>query len=199
MTAAVEGPVGAFLSQVFPNKVMRQVVFDHVAATTGIRQDALDALMPVAATLMMGQMARNFAVGPARDLLDAFMAGFARGRSRPTPTPADLMAPFAEAISAFLTGFMRAGSTSTFETAPTPERRCPPEHENEGVYEDMEEEGEPEPETAQGAADPEPSGSALASTCFLEDFLAAGRSVRESQIRAFEQLFETLTPADHSK
>ncbi|PTW62389.1 uncharacterized protein DUF937 [Breoghania corrubedonensis] len=191
--AAGSGPVGAFMAQIFPNKAIRKAVLDQVAATTGIRQDALDALMPVAATLMMGQLARNFAVGPARDLLDAFMAGFARGRPQPAPSPADMMAPFAEAMSAFFTGFARASQRNQPQSARTPE----PEDE-EGPVEE-ENAAQPEGDASPPGAGGEKGPSAQAGTppqYFFEDFLTAGRSVQESQIRAFEQLFETFVPGD---
>ncbi|WP_321499347.1 DUF937 domain-containing protein [Breoghania sp.] len=192
--APVYGPVGAFLARIFPNDAIRRAVLDQVAATTGIRPDALNALMPVAATLMMGQIARNFAVGPARDLLDAFMAGFARGRPAPQPTPADLMAPFAEAMSAFFTGFMRAG-------APEAAEKQSSFYEDESDAPDGEEVEEADPSettgaegTGQDAATKRSAGGDQAH--FLEGILAAGRSVQENQIRVFEQLFETLVPGE---
>ncbi len=193
-SAPVYGPVGAFLAQIFPNDAIRRAVLDQVAATTGIRPDALNALMPVAATLMMGQIARNFAVGPVRDLLDAFMAGFARGRPAPQPTPADLMAPFAEAMSAFFTGFMRAGS-------PPSTQKHSSFYEEEGDATGAagsEEAGQNETAAADNS---EPAAAAEEPTTgsharFFDDFLAAGRSVQENQIRAFEQLFETLVPGE---
>lgn len=182
-------PVEAFLQFVFPNEAIRRAVLDQVAATTGIRHDALNSMMPVVATLMMGQIARNFAVGPARDMLDAFMAGYARGRPQPAPTPADMMAPFAEAMSAFLSGFTRAGERRTEAPAP--------EHEDEEEAAPPEEEPEEAPEAtaaASGAAPGAMSGAGL-----FDEFLAAGRSMQESQIRAFEQLFETLAPGEQAR
>ncbi|WP_321342673.1 DUF937 domain-containing protein [Breoghania sp.] len=191
----VYGPVGAFLAQIFPNDAIRRAVLDQVAATTGIRPDALNALMPVAATLMMGQIARNFAVGPARELLDAFMAGFARGRPAPTPTPADLMAPFAEAMSAFFTGFMRAG-------APAAQEKQSTFYEDEGDVPAAEEPVVDEPEDGEGEEEGDAPGARAAAATharFFDDFLAAGRSVQENQIRAFEQLFETLVPGEQPR
>lgn len=203
--AAAGGPVGAFLTQIFPNKEIRRAVLDHVAATTGIRQDALDALMPVAATLMMGQIARNFAVGPARELLDAFMAGFARGRPQPAPSPVDMMAPFAEAMTAFFSGFARAGERH----APQAARPQEPEDEEAADAPDLD---APEPAAsaseasgpaASDAAAPDdedtgpsdkPSAGGAQQQRFLNDFLAAGRSMQESQIRAFEQMFDAFVP-----
>lgn len=184
---SIPGPVGAFLSQLFPNEAIRRAVLDQVAATTGLRHDALNAMMPVAATLMMGQMARNFAVGPARELLDAFMAGYARGRPRPAPSPADMMAPFADAMSAFFTGFARASEARPAPRVPDPEDEEEPEQTAET----------PEADDSNDAADTPPGGGEQAR--FLDDFMAAGRSMQESQIRAFEQLFETLVPAGSSQ
>ncbi len=191
----VYGPVGAFLAQIFPNDAIRRAVLDQVAATTGIRPDALNALMPVAATLMMGQIARNFAVGPARELLDAFMAGFARGRPQPTPTPADLMAPFAEAMTAFFTGFMRTGT-------PAAQEKQSAVFEDEGDAPVAPETAGEEPEDGAGDDEgdaPDAHPAAASQARFFEDFLAAGRSVQENQIRVFEQLFETLVPGEQSR
>lgn len=162
-------PASAFLERLFPNDAIRKAVLDQVAATTGLRHDALAGMMPAAATLMMGQLARQFAVGPARDWLDAFMTGFARGRPKPTPTPMDMMEPFAQAMSAFFAGFTRT------EPEPTSGATAHPADQN------------------ARSTDPTATEEApLASP--LGDFLAAGRSMQEGQIRAFEQLFDTLAP-----
>lgn len=162
----------AFLQQVFPNDAIRQAVLDQVAATTGVGRDALAEMMPVAATMMMGSAARDFAVGPARDWLDAFMVGFARGRPKPPPTPAEMMAPFADAMNAFFSGF----------TPDTPKASAP-----ETVPESVEAETV-EPEVAEAGA----SGNVDAAA--MSDMFTTGKNIQESQIRAFEQLFEAFAP-----
>lgn len=165
----------AFVDQLFPNEAIRKAVLDQVAATTGVGRDALAEMMPVAATLTMGQAARNFTVGPAREWLDAFMTGYARGRPKPPPTPAEMMAPFADAMNAFFSGF--AGIDK--DDKPTPQPQPAPQ-------------ADPEPEAAAASSpadDVEPEDVSS-----MRDFLAAGRHIQESQVRAFEQLFETLVP-----
>lgn len=171
----------AVLRMLFPNDAIRKAVLDQVAATTGLGRDALAEMMPVAATLVFGQTARRFAVGPARDWLDAFMAGYARGRPRPAPTPADMMAPFADAMNAFFKGFAgaagaeAAGSQAAGSQAAGAEAAAA--HADSGAE---------EPAASETPASP--------GTAFVDDLMAAGRSIQESQIRAFEKLFETFAP-----
>ncbi|ADZ71911.1 DUF937 domain-containing protein [Polymorphum gilvum] len=180
-----------------PQNVQRAVA-DHVAAMTGLQRDAIAALMPVAATLAMGNVARSFVHGPARDLLDAFLAGYARGRPKPVPNPAAMMASYSEAIQSFWSGFLGAPQGRKAE-APTPRTR----------EEGKDRTGEP---AAAKAATARPPGRARADeatppaeaapavetplpserdfSTLLDDWMAAGRSLQTSQWKTFEALFD---------
>ena len=159
----------ALVERLFPNEAIRKAVLDQVAASTGLGRDALTEMMPVAATLMMGSTARNFAVGPARDWLDAFMAGYARGRPKAPPTPAEMMAPFTDAMNAFFSGFAGADRT---DAEPAPRQQ---------------------PEAA-GSTESDDEATEAEDQIAMQDFFAASRDIQESQVRAFEQLFETFAP-----
>jgi hypothetical protein len=144
---------------------------DFIAEQTGLDRPGVETLMPVVATLALGQVARRFTAGPARDLLDAFLAGYARGRPKPMPNPMRVMEPYAEAMRSFWDGYMGLFDSA----AQTPEPAKAPE---------------PEPEPAESDA-PAGDGSAL-----VENWMALGRDLQDSQIRSFESFFEKRIRTD---
>lgn len=198
-----------FLERIFPNEAIRKAVLDQVSQSTGVARDALAEMLPVAATLMMGAAARRFAVGPAREWLDAFMAGYARGRPKPPPSAAEMMAPFTEAMGMFFEGFAQAGRQFAWMSgldrddegggSNSGPARAPRRRAAEPVDEAPEEAKPPVPDAEEGEAEEgdteeRNSGDRAEPSSPMHDFLAAGREIQESQVRAFEQMFETLVP-----
>ncbi|AXS39383.1 hypothetical protein D1F64_04125 [Breoghania sp. L-A4] len=159
-------------------------MLDQVAASTGLGRDALSEMMPVAATMMIGSQARNFAVGPARDWLDAFMAGYARGRPKPPPTAAEMMAPFADAMNAFFAGF--AGTVPSGDAAAQERAGARTPEPAAAKGDDAAQDGTDEHTADEAAADGTPGDATLG------DLFTASRGIQESQVRAFEKLFETF-------
>ena len=156
--------VGEPLALFFGPAETRAALADFIAEQTGLDRPGVETLMPVVATLALGQVARRFTAGPARDLLDAFLAGYARGRPKPVPNPMRVMEPYAQAMRSFWDGYMGLFD-STAEPAKAPEP-------------------EPEPESA-GSDAAERDGSAL-----VDNWMALGRDLQDSQIRSFESFFE---------
>ena len=185
---------------------LQKAVASQISAFTGVQQEAVAALMPVAATLALGNVARPFLQGQARDLLDAFMAGYARGRPKPMPGVA-MMAGYGEAVQSFWSGFFgsaadAAGKAASFwgmpatgqggsaQPAPAPAapeaparpaaaaRKPGPAPAPESV---------PEPEVAAQA--PAPGAS------IVEDWLSAGRAFQENHMKTIEGLFERFGPS----
>jgi hypothetical protein len=158
--------VGEPLAMFFGPAETQAALADIIAEQTGLDRPGVETLMPVVATLALGQVARRFTAGPARDLLDAFMAGYARGRPKPIPNPMRMMEPYTEAMRSFWDGYMGLFDSA----APTSEQaEAPPEATPEA------------PESDEPAGD----GSAL-----IENWMALGRDLQESQVRGFESFFE---------
>lgn len=169
-----DGLVGEPLALFFGPADVQARIIEQVTKATGLGRQGVETMMPVVATLTLGNLARQFMAGPARDMLDAFLAGYARGRPKPAPKPEDFMAPYAEAMQSFWDGYMRA-----FIPAPQEEGAEP-------------EQGEPEAENreTEEAAPQEPAPEEVSDDNIAEAWLDLGRNIQETQIKAFERLFE---------
>lgn len=161
---------------------VQQAIADQVARLTGVQQDAITALMPVAATLAMGQVARPYLYGQARDLFDAFMAGYARGRPKPAPTPAAMMAGYADAVQSFWTSFLGLGDKASPAIPAASPSPSPQAAQRQAQKPAAAATPEPEPETP---APPAPGS-------ILDDWFAAGRAFQSNQLKAIETVFDTL-------
>ncbi|MXN66213.1 hypothetical protein GR183_14960 [Stappia sp. GBMRC 2046] len=150
-------------------------IIEQITNATGLGRQGVETMMPVVATLTLGNLARQFTAGPMRDMLDAFLAGYARGRPKPAPKPEDYLAPYAEAMQSFWDGYMRA-----FMPAPPQEEPAEPEQ------------GEPEAENSQTEDAPpqEAAPEAPSDENIAEAWLDLGRNIQETQIKAFERLFD---------
>ena len=164
--------VGEPLAFVFGPEDVRRRIARHVAEQTGLELPGVETMMPVAATLALGQVARQFTFGPARDLLDAFLAGYARGRPKPVPNPMRMMAPYTDAVRSFWDGYM-----GLFQ---------PPASQDEAT--EPEEAGQA---SEQASAETSPGdGEERAGAGLVEGWLELGRNIQESQVRHFETLFD---------
>jgi len=157
-------PGNESMSLFFGPEAVRKAIAEHVAGMTGLQQDAIAEMMPVTATLAMGTVARPFFQGPAREMFDAFMAGYARGRPKPAPTPVDMMQPYSDAIQAFWSGFLGSGKTQDVEE---------PEPEEQEVQEETA--AEEDLERVLDTAD---------------DWISIGQDIQANQVKAFETFFE---------
>lgn len=188
---------------------VQKAVASQIAAFTGVQQEAVAALMPVAATLALGNVARPFLQGQARDLLDAFLSGYARGRPKPMPGAA-MMAGYGEAVQSFWSGFFgsaadAAGKAASFwgmpaagagsssaQPSPAPARPEPVSRPTPAAR-------KTEPVAApaeEKASAPEPAGQvSVPGAALVEDWLSAGRAFQENHMKAIEGLFERFGPA----
>ncbi|MBO0345816.1 hypothetical protein J0X15_11350 [Roseibium sp. CAU 1637] len=169
------------LALVYGPAPMREAIAVQISTLTGLQRDAIMDMMPVAATLAVGQIARPYVPEEARELLDAFMRGFARGRPKPQPTASEYMQGYSEAVQSFWTGFMRpfSGGGSSAWAA----KHEPPEDEPE---DDLEDDLEPEPQDEIS-----PAGvSAARFDTMVNDWMTRGRELQLTQFNAFESLFD---------
>ncbi len=157
---------GEPLALVFGPAEVQKAIADQVARSTGLGRAGIETIMPVVATLTVGNIVRQFTVGPAREMLDAFLAGYARGRPKPVPNPAQAFAPIVDVMRSFWDGYLTAGSGTASET----------ERQSEADV--------PAPETP--ADDQAGNGDG---TRLVESWLTLGRDIQDSQIKAFERLF----------
>jgi|GEM_PF-1650318 len=169
-TGLFQSPSESALTPFFGPEAVRQAVAAQIAGMTGLQRDAIQEMMPVAATLAMGQIARPFVHGEARNLLDAYLRGFARGRPKPQPTPVDYLQGYAEAMQAFWGAFLQ------------PARIVDDPAEPEEEFEPEEEEIDPEEEAA--AETPSEFDE------MVSGWMAAGRDFQSSQFKAFDSFFE---------
>lgn len=169
--------VGEPLAFVFGPENVRRTIARHVAEQTGLELPGVETMMPVAATLALGQVARQFTLGPARDLLDAFLAGYARGRPKPVPNPMRMMAPYTEAVRSFWDGYM-----GLFQPSAEAGGDAGPDAPSEARQ--AADTGAP---ARDEALEGETSGAGL-----VEGWLELGRNIQESQVRQFEALFERV-------
>ncbi|WP_029062155.1 hypothetical protein [Labrenzia sp. DG1229] len=161
------------LTPFFGPEAVQKALAGQISGLTGLQSDAIQEMMPVAATLAMGQVARPFVHGEARNLLDAYLRGFARGRPKPQPTPVDYMQGYADAMNAFWGSFLQPASLVT-ETRETEEVAAP----------------EPEPEEGPEAAEEDLDAEASEIDEMVSNWLAAGRDFQSSQFKAFDSFFE---------
>lgn len=156
---------------------VRNMVADHIATVTGLQKEAIAEMMPVAATLAMGQMARPYLPGPAQDMLDAFMRGFARGRPKPRPGPADYFQGYTDAMTAFWSAFLRPNLGSQDAPPADAEVRT--------------DEAEAADDTSEETPDqPPPEQAPSEFETLISGWMAAGRDLQSSQFKAFDSLFE---------
>ncbi|KZM51746.1 hypothetical protein [Labrenzia sp. OB1] len=173
-TGLYQGPSQEALTPFFGPEAVQKALAGQIATLTGLQGDAIQEMMPVAATLAMGQVARPFVHGEARNLLDAYLRGFARGRPKPQPTPADYLQGYAEAMQAFWGVFLQPARVVEADVEP-------------------EEEAEPEEEDLQpedDASDEGSSGEASEFDGMVADWMEAGRDFQSSQFNAFDSFFK---------
>ncbi|MEP2707011.1 MAG: DUF937 domain-containing protein [Roseibium sp.] len=169
-TNMFQSPTNAGLTPFFGPEAVQQAVASQIASLTGLQSDAIQEMMPVAATLALGQVAKSFVQGEARNLLDAYMRGFARGRPKPQPTPVDYLQGYTDAMQAFWGAF--ASPTGANSNTPENESEPEPEIENE----------EPEDGT------PENGGSEFEE--MVSGWMDAGRDFQSNQFKAFDNFFQ---------
>ncbi len=167
------------LSPFFGPDFVRKAVAEQIASVTGLQQEAIAEMMPVAATLAMGQLARPYLQGEVRELLDAFMRGYARGRPKPVPGPADYIQGYTQAMQAFWSGFLKP--MEGFGAVPS--QQSMPEEEPEPEAEEAPEEPVDQ-ETAEGDA----AGTEL--EAMVAGWMSAGRDFQSSQFKVFDNFFE---------
>lgn len=164
----------------FGPKFVRDAVSEQIAAATGLQREAIAEMMPVAATLAMGQIARPYLQGEARELLDAFLRGYARGRPKPVPGPADYIQGYTQAMQSFWAGFLKPFERE--DQSPSEPEISEPEAEDIVVSKA----GQPgEMETSPSASDASNEFGAMVS-----DWMTAGRDFQSSQFKAFDSFFE---------
>lgn len=176
--ALFQSPSAQPLSAFFGPEAVQRALAAQVSSLTGTSSDAVQELMPVAATLAFGQVARPFFHGEARNLLDAYLRGFARGRPKPQPTPVDYLQGYTQAMKAFWGAFL---------TVPEPEDESADDHET-GDVERQDGQPEQDAEAEHGAGqeqDTEPSEF----EAMVAGWMAAGRDFQSSQFRAFDSFF----------
>jgi len=169
----LQTPSEAALTPFFGPEAVQQALAGQIAALTGLQSNAIQEMMPVAATLAMGQIARPFVHGEARNLLDAYLRGFARGRPKPQPTPVDYLQGYADAMHAFWGAFLQPASI----VEKPAEAEAEPEVEEE--EDDIEEEE---------ALEPDASASEFEE--MVSNWVSAGRDFQSSQFRAFDSFFQ---------
>ncbi|MCR9281599.1 MAG: DUF937 domain-containing protein [Rhodobacteraceae bacterium] len=167
-----QSPSDAALTPFFGPEAVQKALASQISGLTGLQRDAIQEMMPVAATLAMGQIARPFVHGEARNLLDAYLRGFARGRPKPQPTPVDYLQGYAEAMQSFWGAFLQPASIVTKSASPEPEpepqeEELPPEDEPEG-----------------------PEGNASEFEEMVSSWMSAGRDFQSNQFKAFDSFFE---------
>ncbi|TYC51535.1 hypothetical protein FMN50_21490 [Rhodobacterales bacterium] len=158
------------LTPFFGPEAVQRALAAQISHLTGLQSDAIHEMMPVAATLAMGQIARPFVHGEARNLLDAYLRGFARGRPKPQPTPVDYFQGYAEAMQAFWGAFLQPSADTAPKETPAEE----PDEEEEDVPDE----------------DEMPSAEISEFDEMVSGWMAAGRDFQSSQFKAFDSFFE---------
>ncbi|MEP0232857.1 DUF937 domain-containing protein [Roseibium sp.] len=161
------------LQPFFGPEFVRKAVAEQIASITGLQQEAIAEMMPVAATLAMGQVARPYMQGEARELLDAFLRGYARGRPKPAPTPTDYIQGYTQAMQSFWSGFLKPAADVAARSEPELDTHHEPE--DPGDLEDV---------TNPAAGNPSEFDEMFA------EWVTAGRDMQSSQLKAFDSFFE---------
>ncbi|MBS8261461.1 hypothetical protein DYI23_14645 [Roseibium polysiphoniae] len=169
--------VDEHLQPFFGPEFVRKAVAEQIASITGLQQEAIAEMMPVAATLAMGQVARPYMQGEARELLDAFLRGYARGRPKPAPTPTDYIQGYTQAMQSFWSGFLKPTTDAAPEPEPEPELQPDTHDEPEGL------------DDREDVPDPAEEAPSEFDERFAE-WVTAGRDMQSSQFKAFDSFFE---------
>lgn len=167
-------PTQQSLIPFFGPEAVQQALAAQISGVTGLQSDAVQEMMPVAATLAFGQIARPFLQGEAQVLLDAYMRGFARGRPKRAPAPIDYLHSYTDAMNAFWGSFLRPTSEAASEEAPESEA------EDEPVEDEALEEAGSEEESSEFEE-------------MVSGWMSAGRDLQSSQLKAFDNFFATAT------
>jgi hypothetical protein len=162
-------PAQQSLMPFFGPEAVQQALAAQISGATGLQSTAVQEMMPVAATLAMGQVARPFLQGEAQVLLDAYMRGFARGRPKRAPAPIDYLQGYTEAMNAFWGAFLRPVSVQAPSDEPEPE-----------IEEEPIEESAVEDEASEFDE-------------MVSGWMSAGRDLQSSQFKAFDNFFATAT------
>ncbi len=171
--------------KMFSSPDLQKAIASQIADTTGLGQEALTAVMPTMTVLALGGIMRQFAFGPARTMIDSFMAGYARGRPDPAPSPVDLMAPYTEAMSAFFNAFTGGLGTPSAAESKTSEDRKP-------IRTRSKAKSEKEEDLETTADDTDQATGFMPFN--LDEVMKAGLALQENQIKSFENLFTRFTP-----
>lgn len=169
-----QSPTQQSLVPFFGPEAIQQAVAAQISGATGLQSDAVQEMMPVAATLAFGQVARPFLQGEAQVLLDAYMRGFARGRPKKAPTPADYLQGYTDAMNAFWGSFLQPSSSSSSSEEAEPETEEKPVVDEDQDTENADGEGSEFEEMVTG-------------------WMSAGRDLQSSQFKAFDDFFATAT------
>ncbi|WP_349359499.1 DUF937 domain-containing protein [Stappia sp.] len=192
-----DGLVGEPLALFFGTAETQRALADFVARQTGLERPGVETLMPVVATLALGQVARQFTGGPARDLLDAFLAGYARGRPKPAPNPMRMMAPYTEAMRSFWDGYLGLfEQPGRPEAAPATGTKAP---DTDSPGQQASVTPNDDAPNAEAPADDAPADEAPndaptdRDAALLDRWIALGRDIQDTQIRGFETFFEKVS------
>jgi hypothetical protein len=166
-----QAPTQQTLTPFFGPEAVQQAVAAQISTMTGVQRDAVQELMPVAATLAFGQVARPFLQGEAQVLLDAYLRGFARGRPKRAPAPIDYLQGYTEAMNAFWGSFLQPAAARHAED----EAELEPELEDDLVDDEVEEDEASEFDE------------------MVSGWMSAGRDLQSSQFKAFDDFFATAT------
>lgn len=156
------------LTPFFGPEPVQQELVSQVAKLTGLKDHAIREVMPVAATLVAGQLARPYIQGEARNLLDAFLRGFARGRPKPPPGPIDYFNAYTETVQSFWSGFAQGNEKP--ETQPNPAAE-----EKTSWQQDMSEKETTELDR------------------FAESWMSLGKDLQSTQVKQFSKFFDEVT------
>lgn len=170
--------------KMFSSPDLQKAIAAQVADSTGLGQEALAAVMPTMTVLALGGIMRQFAFGPARTMIDSFMAGYARGRPEPAPSPVDFMAPYTDAMSAFFNAFTGGLTATPTEDTKQSDDQKPIRTRSKSKSEKQ------ETKAAADYAD-EPIGFMPFN---LDEVMKAGLAMQENQIKSFENLFSQFSP-----
>lgn len=188
MSSAAVADDAPYLAMVYGPKPVREAVALQIASITGLQREAIMDMMPVAATLALGQIARPYVPEDARELLDAFMRGYARGRPKPVPSPADYFQGYAQAMQSFWTGFLKPfGGTGPAAEA---DDALDPHVSAHQMEDDFEDDLPPDDAPEDTPEEVMPAEAPAGFEAMVSDWMSRSREMQVSQFRAFDSLFE---------